>query len=78
MRGTAQYLEDDRGWQRAARSSLGVQNMKLLYRHIARVAFLAVALVAVTACGGGGSTPPPPPPQTYSIGGTVSGLDRGE
>ena len=49
--------------------------MKLLYRHIARVAFLAVALVGVTACGGGGSTPPP---QTYSIGGTVSGLDRGE
>ncbi len=32
----------------------------------------------LTACGGGGGsgavTPPPPPPQTYTIGGTVSGL----
>ena len=37
--------------------------MKLADRHIARVAFLVVALVAVTACGGGGSPP-------FSIGGT--------
>lgn len=42
-----------------------------------RVTFPALALVAVTACGGG-STPTPPPPTTYSISGTVSGIDVGQ
>ena len=44
--------------------------MNWVNRNVARIAFLAVAL---TACGGG-STPPP----TYSIGGTVSGIDAGQ
>jgi len=36
---------------------------------------LCGAIVAlVCACGGGGSTPAPPPAPTYTIGGTVSGL----
>ena len=47
--------------------------MNWVNRNVARIAFLAVALIALTACGGG-STPPP----TYSIGGTVSGIDAGQ
>jgi 6-phosphogluconolactonase (cycloisomerase 2 family) len=52
-------------------------------RHHARVALVAAAQFALTACGGsdGGSTPPSPPPGpplAYSIGGTVSGLDVGQ
>lgn len=56
--------------------------MKLPCRHIAGVIFLSLALVALTACGGASSPAPPPPPppptQTYSIGGTLSGLDPGQ
>ena len=57
--------------------------MNIAYRHIARITFAALALVAITACGGGNSSPsssppPPPPPAMYSIGGTVSGLDAGQ
>jgi 6-phosphogluconolactonase (cycloisomerase 2 family) len=40
----------------------------------ASVAIVAAAQLAATACGGGSSTPPP----TYSIAGSVSGLDAGE
>ena len=43
-------------------------------RHLIALIYLALS---VTACGGG-SSPPPPPPTTYSIGGTVSGLDAGQ
>ena len=60
-------------------SSPGEIDMKFARCHIARFTFAAIALATVTACGGGGSTPPPPPPPaTYSIGGTVSGLDAGQ
>jgi 6-phosphogluconolactonase (cycloisomerase 2 family) len=51
-------------------------------RSIGFVTCLALFLVG---CGGGGSgsgasssPPPPPPPATYTIGGTVSGLDVGQ
>src|SRR5438105_6617853 len=65
------------------------QKMNLPFRRIARVAFLAFSLFAITACGGGGSAPSsvggtgtdgagssvaPPPPQEFTVGGTVSGL----
>jgi hypothetical protein len=38
------------------------------------VACIVVTLVAFTACGGGSTSTTTPPPQTYTIGGTVSGL----
>lgn len=42
-----------------------------------RISILVLPLF-LTACGGGGGgpspSPPPPPPQTYTIGGTVTGL----
>ena len=47
--------------------------MKCVCRNISRTIFPAVALAALTACGGG-SFPTP----TYSIGGTVSGIDAGQ
>jgi hypothetical protein len=47
--------------------------MKLAFRNIARVSLLAIALVALVACGGGGGTP-----TRYSIGGTASGLNAGQ
>jgi hypothetical protein len=37
---------------------------------------VAVALLSLSACGGGGSIGTPPP-QTFTIGGTVSGLTAG-
>jgi 6-phosphogluconolactonase (cycloisomerase 2 family) len=55
--------------------------MTFLYRNVARATFPAIALLTVAACGGGDGTstaPPPPPRATYSIGGTVSGLDAGQ
>ena len=53
--------------------------MTFLCRHIARVTLPTLVLAALTACGGGSSpTPPSPPTSTYSIGGTISGLDTGE
>jgi 6-phosphogluconolactonase len=52
--------------------------MKFLCRHIARVTFPALALVAITACDGGSSPTPQPPLPTYSIGGLVSGIDAGQ
>ena len=44
-------------------------------RHTARVTFMAITLVAITACGGGSAQPPTP---AYSIGGTVSGITAGQ
>jgi len=49
--------------------------MTLLSRRTARVTFMSVALVAITACGGGSTQPPTP---AYSIGGTVSGINAGQ
>jgi|GEM_PF-294577 len=50
-----------------------------MLRAIGSVTFLALLVVA---CGGGGGSdsgpPPPPPPATYTVGGTVSGLDAGQ
>jgi uncharacterized protein YbdZ (MbtH family) len=34
-----------------------------------------VATATLVACGGGGSSPAPPPPPTYSVSGTVTGLN---
>jgi trimeric autotransporter adhesin len=42
-----------------------------------RVALCAVIAGLMVGCGGGSGGGPPPPPQTYSVGGTVSGLDEG-
>jgi 6-phosphogluconolactonase len=48
-------------------------------RRLARITPVAAALLAVAACGGGSSEPSTSSqPPTYSIGGTVSGLDAGE
>ena len=52
--------------------------MTFLYRIVARFILSALALVAITACGGSSSSSSAPPPPTYSIGGTVSGLDAGQ
>jgi 6-phosphogluconolactonase (cycloisomerase 2 family) len=38
---------------------------------------LICLLVSISACGGG-SSPQPPAPLTYSVGGTITGLDAGE
>jgi 6-phosphogluconolactonase len=51
--------------------------MKFLPHYIARVTFPAAVLLAVAACGGVGSSPPTMT-TTYSIGGTVSGMDAGQ
>ena len=44
-------------------------------RSAARALLVGIAC-SLSACGGGGSssTPPPPPPATYTVGGTVTGL----
>ena len=48
---------------------------------IRRTGFVAYVCLFLAGCGGGGggSSPPPPPPpaQSFSVGGTVSGLDAG-
>ena len=43
------------------------------FSKISRAVIAAFALVAITACGGGRVTPP-----TYSIGGSLSGIDAGQ
>ena len=52
--------------------------MNIARRQFARLSIAVIALIAVNACGGGGSTPPPVQTVTYSIGGTVSGLEAGQ
>jgi 6-phosphogluconolactonase (cycloisomerase 2 family) len=50
--------------------------MAFPYSNVARIVLSTLLLAVLSACGGGSDAPPPPP--TYSIGGTVSGLDAGQ
>ncbi len=45
-----------------------------MLRAIGSVTFLVLLMVACGGGGGGGASNPPPPPATYTVGGTVSGM----
>src|SRR5688572_15309070 len=49
--------------------------MPILIRRPALTAYVCVFLAGCGGGGGGGGSTPPPPPQTFSVGGTVSGVD---